>query len=117
LNKFHIKFVIGSCVIAGLGISANSQPSVGLVLEVQGSWYLSGSKTPLKRRDRVPASGVIRVQSPQTGNRITIIDISNGENILDSRECPSRDCSKPIKLPPPPQKPGIIDVMWNRFLS
>lgn len=87
-------FILLLLLIVTISISISGQ-TVGYVLEAKGNWFLSGSNKPLKSFDKLPANGVIRLQSPKDTD--SIIVVANGERI--SRKCSSSSCSIPIKLP------------------
>lgn len=73
-----------------------SAQTVGYVLEVKGNWYLNDSNTPLRKGDTLSASRVVRVESPNNFDGITIV-LANNRTI--SRRCPSVNCRTPISLP------------------
>ncbi len=111
LNKFLFRFFIGIGAIVALGISANAQTYVGYVLEIRGSWYLNGNPSnTLQQIQKLPASSVIRVQSPNRYDSITIVDMSS--NVYASRNC-AVNCSKPIRLPAASAQPTFLGGLWQ----
>lgn len=71
---------------------------VGYVLEIEGEWYLNGhTSKPLRRWQKLPASGTVSIKAPTSGARIVVASL--GGQIIDNRDCDSSGCSQPIKLP------------------
>lgn len=91
--------------------TAKGQAPVGYVLEIRGAWYLNGNPANVLRRwQKLPASSVIRVQSPNRFDMITIADMRGG--IFARLYCPE-SCADPLRLPPNPERPSLR----GRFLQ
>jgi hypothetical protein len=115
LNKLLIKFFISIGAIIVLGIHAKAQIYVGYVLEIRGNWYLNGnSSDTLQQRRKLPASSVIRIQSPNRDDLITVVDM--GGKIYDSRDC-AVNCSRSIRLPAAPAQPTILGGLWQAAMD
>lgn len=85
---------------------ASNGQQAGYVLEIRGVWYLNGNRADtLRRWQQLPASSVIRAQSPKHDDMISVADMRGG--ILFRRDC-SVDCLKPIRLPAPPSQPTLV---------
>lgn len=92
-------------VVCALTPASKGQP-VGYVLEIRGLWYLNANPADtLRRWQQLPASSVIRVQSPSRSDTIAVANM-RGE-ILFRRNCPA-DCVTPIRLPPSRSQPTLV---------
>lgn len=98
--------VLTCFIILSASTPGSSGQPVGYVLEIRGVWYVNGNPAAtLKRWQELPASGVIRVQSPSRYDTITIADMRGG--ILARRDCQA-NCVDPIRLPPRPAQPTLV---------
>lgn len=71
---------------------------MGVVMEVEGEWFLAGASRPLARAERVPAGGRVVVKNPSPYDYIVIMR-RNGE-LLARRDCSRQNqCDAPIVLP------------------
>lgn len=92
-------------VICALTPASKGQP-VGYVLEIRGLWYLNGNPAnTLRRWQQLPASSVIRVQSPSRDDTITIADMRGV--IRFQLDC-AANCLTPIRLPPHRAQPTLV---------
>lgn len=91
---------VGLTVISSASPVTAQKPGtpVGYVLEVEGEWYLNGdTSAALKRWQRLPPAGTIRVKAPAPGARIVVAGL--GGKVIDGRDCDADGCSQLIKLP------------------
>ncbi|HSK71255.1 MAG TPA: hypothetical protein VK892_06140 [Pyrinomonadaceae bacterium] len=97
--------------ISVLPNSVKAQISIGYVLEIRGDWYLNNT-IPLRQGQKLPASGVIGIKSPNRFDRIKIADL-NGEIRMDEK-C-AKDCS--FKLPAAPVKTSYLSAILSTIMS
>lgn len=98
MARFSIKFFLIGLLVFFCSFPANAQTSIGYVLDFDGTWYLNGDRSNvLKRGAKLPAGGVIRIDSASRSNLLVIANL-RGEIII-TRTCETESCSRPIKLP------------------
>ena len=110
------RLVISSIAIVLVAFSSlfvvAAQTPVAYVLEIEGDWRLNrNSSTALKRWQKLPPVGSITIQAPAPDARIVIANLS-GE-IIDSRDCKSRDCSQPINLPKLSPRRSVLGLAFE----
>jgi hypothetical protein len=109
VNLFSISLVVIS--FTSLAATQTSRTPVGYVLEIQGEWYLLGNSGALKRWQKLPPGGTISIKTRTPDARIVIARLS-GE-IIDSRNCETGECSRPIKLPGNNTGRSLLGVVFN----
>jgi hypothetical protein len=111
-----VKVLVLGCALLSLSRYAQAQQQVAYVFAIEGNWSLNGSRTALIRGKDLPGGGTITPLSASTYDFITIADL-NGK-IITSRHCSVRgDCDRPIKLPPPPGRPGLVSSAFGAVMS
>jgi hypothetical protein len=102
---------------------------IGRVLDLKGDWHLypfgadESAARALQKWQDVTAKGVIRSQSPDPADHISIVD--SELKILVARNCRVvATCYQPIILPAPPQRGGltketlaIVESVWASLWS
>ncbi len=96
MKKLIFTFLYLSFAISFGAVSTFAQNNVGYVLDIEGNWVLNGSNA-LSQGEKLPAAGLIRLNSSSRFNRIVIADL-RGEVII-SRNCAIDNCSRAISLP------------------
>lgn len=111
-----VKILVLGCALLSFTGYVQAQQQVGYVFAIEGNWSLNGGRTGLVRGKDLPGNGTITSTSASTYDFITIADL-NGKIII-SRKCSVRgECASPIRLPPPPRRPGLISTAFGAVMS
>lgn len=100
-----------------IGFGASSifaQKYVGYVLDIEGNWVLNGSNT-LSQGEKLPAAGLIRLNSPSRFNRIVIANL-RGEIII-SRNCSVDNCSRAFSLPRQAPPSSMLNTAFDTVME
>ncbi|HVQ36350.1 MAG TPA: hypothetical protein VMS31_02380 [Pyrinomonadaceae bacterium] len=111
----RLVFVLLSGALSFVAPGVQAQQQVGYVVDLEGNWSLNG-RAGLSRGQSLPGGGSISAISPTDYDHIVIANLKGA--IIARKTCRNRgECNAPIRLPAPPEQPGIIASAFGAAMN